>query len=128
MIAGLPSRYRDSVRAIQPGLPLFLYNYSTHQLHGVFEVSFFEFPKYENIVLWIFPLLQATSFGGTNIDPSAWEDKKTPGESRFPAQVLFFFSFSAEIFSCLGYFSFCFHSLHFAFCRLGQELEDVTEL
>ncbi|KAL7159883.1 hypothetical protein ABFS83_01G057000 [Erythranthe nasuta] len=63
---GLPPRYRDSVRAITPGLPLFLYNYSTHQLHGVFE---------------------AASFGGTNIDPSAWEDKKNPGESRFPAQV-----------------------------------------
>ncbi|KAL2524934.1 DCD (Development and Cell Death) domain protein [Abeliophyllum distichum] len=54
------------VRAITPGLPLFLYNYSTHQLHGVFE---------------------AASFGGTNIDPTAWEDKKNPGESRFPAQV-----------------------------------------
>lgn len=63
---GLPPRYRDSVRAITPGLPLFLYNYSTHQLHGVFE---------------------AASFGGTNIDPTAWEDKKNPGESRFPAQV-----------------------------------------
>ena len=35
---GLPPRYRDSVRAITPGLPLFLYNYSTHQLHGIFEV------------------------------------------------------------------------------------------
>ncbi|XP_052154403.1 B2 protein-like [Oryza glaberrima] len=64
---GLPSRYRDSVRAIRPGLPLFLYNYSTHQLHGIFE---------------------ATSFGGSNIDPGAWEDSKCPGgESRFPAQV-----------------------------------------
>ncbi|KAE8662026.1 B2 protein [Hibiscus syriacus] len=63
---GLPPRYRDSVRAITPGLPLFLYNYSTHQLHGVFE---------------------AASFGGTNIDPTAWEDKKCPGESRFPSQV-----------------------------------------
>ncbi|CAA3031644.1 Hypothetical predicted protein [Olea europaea subsp. europaea] len=63
---GLPPRYRDSVRAITPGLPLFLYNYSTHQLHGVFE---------------------AASFGGTNIDPTAWEDKKYSGESRFPAQV-----------------------------------------
>ncbi|KAF5196070.1 B2 protein [Thalictrum thalictroides] len=63
---GLPPRYRDSVRAITPGLPLFLYNYSTHQLHGIFE---------------------AASFGGTNIDPLAWEDKKCPGESRFPAQV-----------------------------------------
>lgn len=63
---GLPPRYRDSVRAITPGLPLFLYNYSTHQLHGIFE---------------------AASFGGTNIDPMAWEDKKSHGESRFPAQV-----------------------------------------
>ncbi|KAG1346411.1 B2 protein [Cocos nucifera] len=63
---GLPPRYRDSVRAITPGLPLFLYNYSTHQLHGIFE---------------------AASFGGTNIDRTAWEDKKCPGESRFPAQV-----------------------------------------
>lgn len=34
----MPPRYRDSVRAITPGLPLFLYNYSTHQLHGIFEV------------------------------------------------------------------------------------------
>ena len=40
---GLPPRYRDSVRAITPGLPLFLYNYSTHQLHGVFEVPIFFF-------------------------------------------------------------------------------------
>ncbi|QCD78475.1 cleavage and polyadenylation specificity factor subunit 4 [Vigna unguiculata] len=63
---GLPPRYRDSVRTITPGLPLFLYNYSTHQLHGIFE---------------------AAGFGGTNIDPVAWEDKKCPGESRFPAQV-----------------------------------------
>lgn len=63
---GLPARYRDSVRQITPGLPLFLYNYSTHQLHGVFE---------------------AASFGGTNIDPMAWEDKKNQCESRFPAQV-----------------------------------------
>uniref|UniRef100_A0A0E0A177 DCD domain-containing protein n=1 Tax=Oryza glumipatula TaxID=40148 RepID=A0A0E0A177_9ORYZ len=63
---GLPARYRDSVRAIIPGLPLFLYNYTTHQLHGVFEAS---------------------SFGGSNIDPTAWEDKKCKGESRFPAQV-----------------------------------------
>ncbi|KAH8480481.1 hypothetical protein H0E87_030669 [Populus deltoides] len=63
---GLPHKYRDSVRAITPGLPLFLYNYTCHQLHGVF---------------------QAVSFGGSNIEPTAWEDKKCRGESRFPAQV-----------------------------------------
>ncbi|XP_074296773.1 B2 protein-like [Silene latifolia] len=63
---GLPPRYRDSVRVITPGLPLFLYNYATHQLYGIFEAS---------------------SFGGSNIDPTAWEDKKCKGESRFPAQV-----------------------------------------
>lgn len=43
---GLPPRYRDSVRAITPGLPLFLYNYSTHQLHGVFEVWILSFLFY----------------------------------------------------------------------------------
>ncbi|KAH0742543.1 hypothetical protein KY290_030536 [Solanum tuberosum] len=63
---GIPPRYRDSVREITPGLPLFLYNDTTHQLHGIFEAS---------------------SFGGSNIDPTAWEDKKCKGESRFPAQV-----------------------------------------
>ncbi|MCI44521.1 hypothetical protein A2U01_0065760, partial [Trifolium medium] len=31
----------------------------------------------------------AASFGGSNIDPTAWEDKKCPGESRFPAQLTF---------------------------------------
>jgi len=66
LLFGLPPRYRDSVRAITPGLPLFLYNYTTHQLHGIFEAS---------------------TFGGSNIDPTAWEDKKCKGESRFPAQV-----------------------------------------
>nr|KAJ0220021.1 hypothetical protein LSAT_V11C200086370 [Lactuca sativa] len=29
----------------------------------------------------------AMTFGGINIDSSAWEDKKCKGESRFPAQV-----------------------------------------
>ncbi|XP_052624979.1 DCD domain-containing protein NRP-B-like [Lactuca sativa] len=62
----LDPRYRDSIREITPGLPLFLYNYTIHQLHGIFE---------------------AMTFGGINIDSSAWEDKKCKGESRFPAQV-----------------------------------------
>uniref|UniRef100_A0A7N0UWL5 DCD domain-containing protein n=1 Tax=Kalanchoe fedtschenkoi TaxID=63787 RepID=A0A7N0UWL5_KALFE len=81
LLFGLPPRYRESVRATcdapptlhviqllhyNPGVTLFLYNYTTHQLHGIFE---------------------AASFGGSNIDPTAWEDKKCKGESRFPAQV-----------------------------------------
>lgn len=102
-ISGLPPRYRDSVRQITPGLPLFLYNYSTHQLHGVFEVCNFVYfyticitllIKMDEFCVLVFVSsklmhipLQAASFGGSNIDPSAWEDKKNPGESRFPAQV-----------------------------------------
>jgi hypothetical protein len=35
----LPARYKDSVRAITPGTPLFLYNVTRHELHGVFEVK-----------------------------------------------------------------------------------------
>lgn len=37
--AGLPQKHHESVRNIQTGMPIFLYNYSVHQLHGVFEVS-----------------------------------------------------------------------------------------
>jgi hypothetical protein len=86
------------VRAIRPGLPLFLYNYSTHQLHGIFEVTkqFDLLSHRSEELLAVSSVLtdhlvravhQAASFGGTNIDPTAWEDKKCPGESRFPAQV-----------------------------------------
>lgn len=99
--AGLPPKYKDSVRAITPGLPLFLYNYTAHQLHGVFEVenmSFYEHGddslnhhSHEMKLFWLAKMLvistQAASFGGSNIDPTAWEDKKCRGESRFPAQV-----------------------------------------
>eukprot|EP00271_Cylindrocystis_brebissonii_P006351 TRINITY_DN1909_c0_g3_i1.p1 TRINITY_DN1909_c0_g3~~TRINITY_DN1909_c0_g3_i1.p1 ORF type:complete len:433 (-),score=57.07 TRINITY_DN1909_c0_g3_i1:114-1412(-) len=66
---GLPQRYHDSVRSITPGMPLFLYNYSDHQLHGIFEAS---------------------SEGGLNIDPLAWENKDVKNgrpTSRFPSQV-----------------------------------------
>lgn len=40
---------------------------------------------------------QAASFGGTNIDPTAWEDKKCPGESKFPAQVYHVYVFDLHI-------------------------------
>lgn len=46
--------------------------------------------------------MQAASFGGSNIDPTAWEDKKCKGESRFPAQVV-----------CLGFWNGRVHILVF---------------
>ncbi|XP_057810061.1 DCD domain-containing protein NRP-B-like [Salvia miltiorrhiza] len=65
-IFGLPDRFGESVRAIRPGTPVFLYNYSTRLLHGIFE---------------------AVSFGGMNIDPEAWPHPEIPGRSFYPAQV-----------------------------------------
>ncbi|KAL1319837.1 hypothetical protein AAHE18_14G013900 [Arachis hypogaea] len=99
---GLPPRYRDSVRAITPGLPLFLYNYSTHQLHGIFEIG----EKICTTVCFAINVLNPNlptpvkeladpvvedrpriPLQGRVFDPTAWEDKKCLGESRFPAQV-----------------------------------------
>lgn len=47
---------------------------------------------YLKLLLFRFSIgfVQASSFGGSNIDPTAWEDKKCKGESRFPAQVDFY--------------------------------------
>lgn len=39
------------------------------------------------------------SFGGSNIDPTAWEDRKCKGESRFPAQAKKINTFS-QLFFC----------------------------
>ncbi|KAH7291470.1 hypothetical protein KP509_29G018000 [Ceratopteris richardii] len=70
-IFGLPQSQAKSVLAIRQGMPLFLYNYSTRRLCGVFE---------------------AASDGAMNIDPSAWENTEVrrfgkPPVSRYPAQV-----------------------------------------
>ncbi|KAE8728014.1 B2 protein [Hibiscus syriacus] len=65
------------IRAITPGLPLFPYNYSTHQLHGIFEVLSLRFVE----------IMTCCKLWRSKLDPAAWEDKKCPGESRFPAQV-----------------------------------------
>ncbi|KAE8728958.1 B2 protein [Hibiscus syriacus] len=59
---GLPPRYRDSVRAIT--LACLSFSITTLVINCM-----------------------AACFGGSNIDPTAWEDKKCKGESRFPAQV-----------------------------------------
>ena len=41
--------------------------------------------------------VQAATFGGSNIDPTAWEDKKCKGESRFPAQVKHWYNICISI-------------------------------
>nr|XP_010921050.1 actin-binding protein IPP [Elaeis guineensis]XP_010921051.1 actin-binding protein IPP [Elaeis guineensis] len=62
---GLPSLHFSYVKNIEPGLPLFLFNYTDRKMHGIYE---------------------AASHGQMNIDPYAWTDngmQRTP----FPAQV-----------------------------------------
>lgn len=53
------------VRNIQAGLPLFLFNYSDRQLHGIFE---------------------AAGPGQMNIDLYAWSNNKSV-KTPYPAQV-----------------------------------------
>lgn len=53
------------IRNIDAGLPLFLFNYSDRQMHGIFE---------------------AAGPGQTNIDPYAWSDDGT-ARTPYPAQV-----------------------------------------
>ncbi|KAF2306483.1 hypothetical protein GH714_018467 [Hevea brasiliensis] len=62
---GLPATHISYVKNIDPGLPLFLFNYSDRKLHGIFE---------------------AAGSGQMNIDPYGW----TAGGSQrtqYPAQV-----------------------------------------
>lgn len=63
--SGLPSPHFYYVEKIEPGLTLFLFNYSDKKLHGIYE---------------------ATSHGQMNIDPYAWSNG---GKERtlYPAQV-----------------------------------------
>lgn len=62
---GLPAPHFSYIKKIDPGLPLFLFNYSERKLHGIFE---------------------AASPGQMNINPYAWTmdgSERTP----YPAQV-----------------------------------------
>uniref|UniRef100_A0A0E0JEH7 DCD domain-containing protein n=1 Tax=Oryza punctata TaxID=4537 RepID=A0A0E0JEH7_ORYPU len=66
---GLPQRHILYVKNIKPGLPLFLFNSSNRQLHGIFK---------------------ATSTGQLNIDRFAWMSEQSGAETTpFPAQVHF---------------------------------------
>ena len=64
-LTGLPAQHFSYVKNIDPGLPLFLFNYSDRKLHGIFE---------------------AASNGQMNINPYGWT---TDGSERtsYPAQV-----------------------------------------
>ncbi|KAI3830700.1 hypothetical protein MKX03_009901 [Papaver bracteatum] len=64
-IFGLPASHYSYIRKIQPGLPLFLFNYSDRKMHGIFE---------------------ATSHGEMNINPYGWSED---GQelTKYPAQV-----------------------------------------
>lgn len=64
-VFGLPRSHMLYVRDIEPGLPLFLFNYSGRTLHGVFR---------------------STSDGALNIKPHGWTGGTT-APTQFPAQV-----------------------------------------
>nr|XP_027191137.1 uncharacterized protein LOC113787016 [Cicer arietinum] len=63
---GLPTRHFSYVQNIDPGLPLFLFNYSDRKLHGIFEAS---------------------SKGKMYMDPYAWIDDDFSDKTQYPAQV-----------------------------------------
>ena len=64
-VFGLPMGHLSYVRGIKPGTPLFLFNYSRRELHGVFT---------------------AASKGQMNIRPHGWRGGTTE-KTSFPAQV-----------------------------------------
>ncbi|KAH1266268.1 B2 protein [Glycine max] len=64
---GLPTNHFSYVKNIDPGLPIFLFNYSDRKLHGIFEAS---------------------SKGKMYIDPYAWiDDNSDLDRTQYPAQV-----------------------------------------
>ncbi|KAL2337674.1 hypothetical protein Fmac_012120 [Flemingia macrophylla] len=66
---GLPANHFSYVKNIDPGLPIFLFNYSDRKLHGIFEAS---------------------SKGQMYIDPYAWIDEDSElDRTQYPAQVRF---------------------------------------
>ncbi|XP_050287446.1 uncharacterized protein LOC126726263 isoform X1 [Quercus robur] len=63
---GLPAQHFSYVKKIDPGLPLFLFNYSDRRLHGIFE---------------------AASNGQMNINPYGWTTDGSERRTSYPAQV-----------------------------------------
>ncbi|KAK1563219.1 hypothetical protein Q3G72_024210 [Acer saccharum] len=62
---GLPGAHFHYIKKVDPGLPLFLFNYSSRKLHGIFE---------------------AASPGQMNINPYGWTDNGSE-RTMYPAQV-----------------------------------------
>ncbi|KAL5722596.1 hypothetical protein ACHQM5_006102 [Ranunculus cassubicifolius] len=65
LIFGLPAIHFSYVKNIDPGLPLFLFNYSDRKLHGIYE---------------------AAGHGKMNIDPYGWTTNGSD-DTHYPAQV-----------------------------------------
>lgn len=67
VLTGLPANHFSYVKNIDPGLPIFLFNYSDRKLHGIFEAS---------------------TKGKMYIDPYAWIDENSElDRTQYPAQV-----------------------------------------
>ncbi|KAH0716817.1 hypothetical protein KY290_013073 [Solanum tuberosum] len=65
MSSGLSAPHFSYVKNIDPGLPLFLFNYSNRKLHGIYK---------------------ATSSGKININPYGWTLDGS-GRTEYPTQV-----------------------------------------
>lgn len=66
-VSGLPAQHFSYVKKIDPGLPLFLFNYSDRKLYGIFE---------------------SASPGQMNINPYGWTSDGSE-RTQYPAQVLY---------------------------------------
>ncbi|KAL5720897.1 hypothetical protein ACHQM5_013525 [Ranunculus cassubicifolius] len=73
-IFGLPGQHMSYVQNIEPGLPLFLFNYSDRKLYGIFE---------------------AESRGQLNINPYGWSSSGSE-KTKYPAQVRIRISMQCE--------------------------------
>ncbi|PIA25393.1 hypothetical protein AQUCO_11700008v1 [Aquilegia coerulea] len=65
LVFGLPAPHFSYIRNIEPGLPLFLFNYSDRNLHGIYE---------------------AAGHGKMNINPYGWTTNGSD-QTQYPAQV-----------------------------------------
>ncbi|KAK4589562.1 hypothetical protein RGQ29_020215 [Quercus rubra] len=100
---GLPAQHFSYVKKIDPGLPLFLFNYSDRRLHGIFE---------------------AASNGQMNINPYGWT---TDGSERtsYPAQDK---GFQVEPMGVEEKNEECRHSLSEGQLIIAQLIQEVQEL